>query len=457
MTSNIYNKKYTKPIVLLMIILLMFIWADVSEGYVFAQKMAKKQSFPNENKMKNEPPVTLGSAACLIDAKTGYMIYGVDEHEKNYPASTTKILTGLLAMENLNIDDEVTAGIESEKQGGSQIYLSEGEKMSVNNLMYGMMLPSANDAAMALGEAMAGNVQNFAKMMNDKAKNIGAVNSNFVNPNGLPDDNHYTTAYDLALITKEAMKNDNFRRYVSTYEYTIPKTNSSGKRLVHNRNRLLYNVNRKIKAYGETKSIKYDGVTGVKTGFTNKAEFCLVGSAERNGTELIAVTLKSKDMNGYQDVISMLDYGFNNYKTVEVMAKGQAVDDLKVNGGAEKYGKAQVVEGLYVTLPIDADEKDIKTEKKYKDLKAPYNSNVDGGTIEAYYKDAKVGEAEVTLTQGMEEGSAFDDILTGSGFMGVLSKILIAVAIIIIAILVLRAINKGRRRARRRRRRREYK
>ena len=421
---------------------------------IFAQEMVEEQGFPNAKKPKDEEPETLGAAACLIDAKTGYMIYGVDEHERNYPASTTKIMTGLLAMENLKLDQTITVDQEASEAGGSQLYLGPGEVMTVKDLLYGMMLPSANDAAVVLGKGMASSIKEFAGMMNEKAKSIGAVDSNFVNPNGLPDKNHYTTAYDLALIAREAMKYEDFRKVVGTYEYTIPKNNLAGKRLIHNRNRLLYNINRKVEAYAETKSIKYHGVTGIKTGYTNDARFCLVGSAKRNGTELIAVTMKSEDMNGYQDVVSMLDYGFNNYKTVEVKKAGASVNDLEVNDGEEKYAKAVMEDGLYVTMPVDGDEENIKLVNGYKTLEAPYDANMDGGIITAYYDGEKMSESKITVTEAMAEAGVLDKLMRGGGIMGVLGKVLLVILILAVLILVLRFANRNRRGRTRRRRRR---
>lgn len=442
----------------LMILCLLFtIGAGTESAFkdtIFAQKTVEQREFPNATKDKDEEPVTLGTAACLIDAKTGYVIYGVDEHEKNYPASTTKIMTGLLAMENLKLDDTVTVDQDAAEAGGSQLYLNPGEEMTVEDLLYGMMLPSANDAAVALGKAMAPTVKDFAKMMNEKAESIGALDSNFANPNGLPNKNHYTTAYDLALIAKEAMKYEDFRKVVSTYQYTIAKNNLVGSRLIHNRNRLLYNINRKVKAYGETKSIKYDGVTGIKTGYTDAARFCLVGSAERNGTELIAVTMKSEDMNGYQDVVSMLDYGFNNYKTIQVKKEGAAVKNIEVDGGEDKYAKAAVKNGLYVTVPVDADKSDIQLKEEYKEINAPYDAGIDGGMIKAYYNGNNIGEAQVTITKAMAESSLLDDIMTGKGFFGILWKVLLVLVILVVAIFILRTINQNRRRRKRRRRRR---
>ena len=438
-----------------MIIFLSFILVFPCNFPVYGEDQENKIEFPNAHKDKTEEPTMLGKSACLIDAKTGYVLFGFNEHEKAYPASTTKILTGLLAMENLDLNEQVIIDKEADEQGGSQLYLSEGEIMTVDDLMYGMMLPSANDAAVAIGNAMGGSIAGFAVMMNEKAKSIGAEDSNFVNPNGLPDKNHYTSAYDLSVIAKEAMKYDDFRRYVTTYEYTIPKTNMSDGRLIHNRNRLLYNINRKVSVYGETKSLKYDGVTGIKTGYTDKAKFCLVGSALRNETELIAVTMKSKDMDGYYDVVAMLDYGFNNFKTIEVMREGENVEGLRVTGGTEKYATAAVKDGLFATLPVGVSEEDVRIEKKFSEVKAPFESNTDGGTIEVYYNDEKVGEADITITEAMAEGTLVDDIKTGSGIMGLIKIVAIVIAVLLILIFTTRAINRSRQRKARRRRRME--
>lgn len=454
--NNINIKKIIIVTVLIALIAMIVPGTSLMMDSVYAQEMAKERSFPNAKKAKDEKPTTLGASACLIDAKSGYMIYGVDEHEQNYPASTTKILTALLTAERLDPTQEITVDEEASKQGGSQLFLSPGEIMSAENLLYGMMLPSANDAAIALAKAMAPTTAEFATIMNERAKEAGAQNSNFANPNGLPDENHYTTAYDLAHITKDALKHESIRKVISTYQYTLPKTNVEGARLIHNRNRLLYNINRKVEAYGETKSIKYEGVTGVKTGYTDAAKFCLVSSAERDGTELIAVTMKTEDMNGYQDAISMLDYGFNNYKTVELKAPGEKIENLAVKGGSDKYATAVVEEGLYATIPKDAAENDLTIKEVYNEIEAPYKKGIDGGSIEVYYEGEKVGEAEVLVTAAMEEGSAFDDIKTGSGILGVLFKIIIVIAILAVLLFIVRTINiNRRRRARRRRRRRE--
>lgn len=451
--KNINMKTIIKKCLLYMVVVICLTSISSQFQLVDAQTMVKKQYFPNADKAKDEEPETLGEAACLIDAKSGHVIYSVDEHEKNYPASTTKILTALLSLENLDKDEEITANQAASTSEGSQIFLKFGEKMKVDDLMYAMMLPSANDAAIALGSAMAPTMEEYSQMMNDRAREAGAQNSNFVNPNGLPDDDHYTTAYDLAMITKDAMKYDDFKRYVTTYEYKIPKTNLSGKRLIHNRNRLLYNINRKVESYGETKSIKYEGVTGVKTGFTNKAQFCLVGAAERDGTHLIAVTMKTKDMNGYHDVVSMLDYGFNNYKTLELKKENQSVDNVEINGGKTKDAEAAVNEGLYVTVPIDSDDDDIEVKERFIEHDAPVKSGTNAGKIEAYYEGEKIGETDVLITSDVEKGSVINHLFTGSGVIGIFGKIFLGIIILAVILLIIRITNKRRMKRRRQLRR----
>ena len=188
----------------------------------------------------SEPPDIIGETAIVIDAKTGQVLYNKNMHDQRYPASTTKLITALLAIENLDLSKTVTIDAETPFTEGSRIYLLEGENVTVEQLLYALMLESANDAAVALGKEIAGTVPAFAEMMNRKAIELGAKNTNFVNPNGLHDDNHLSTAYDLAMIAKEAMKNEKIRELVTTYRYVIPATNKQETRYLYNTNRLLY-------------------------------------------------------------------------------------------------------------------------------------------------------------------------------------------------------------------------
>lgn len=248
------------------------------------------------------------SSAVVMEASTGRVLYASSPDARAYPASTTKILTALVTLENLPLGLTVeipacAAGVE-----GSSIYLKAGEKLTVGELLYGLMLRSGNDAAVALAVAVAGSEERFAAMMNERAKKCGAENSHFVNPHGLHDPDHYTTARDLALITAEAYKNADFRKIVSTRSTTAGEGES--RRYFANKNKLLGT---------------FDGANGVKTGFTTKSGRCLVGGAYRDGMQLVSVVLNRYDM--WAATKSMLEDAFGQYEMKDVFSLPLAEGD----------------------------------------------------------------------------------------------------------------------------------
>ncbi len=261
----------------------------------------------NIGKTSNALEISAQSAV-VIDADTGNVLFEKDAYSKRPMASTTKIMTALIAMEKLNLEDVVTVSPFAAGCEGSSIWLSEGEHMSVKDLLYGLMLASGNDAATALAEETSGSVSAFTILMNNRAKEIGAENTNFTNPHGLPDESHYTTAYDLALISREAMKNSLFKEIVSTRNKTISWEGSQWQRSLTNHNKLL-----KMYPYS----------TGIKTGFTKKAGRCLVSSASKDGVDIIAVTLSAPD--DWNDHMKLSDYCFDNFKTVKIVSMGEKV------------------------------------------------------------------------------------------------------------------------------------
>lgn len=272
------------------------------------------------------------SAAIVIETSTNAVIFEKNAHKKLPMASTTKIMTALCAIESGNMDrvvkvDDRAIGVE-----GSSIYLAKGEKLTMRELVYGLMLHSGNDAAVAIAYAVSGSVEEFALLMNNTAKKIGAKNTNFENPNGLDSKEHYTTAYDLAIITSYALKNDEFAQIVSTYKTTISNGDKSYDRQLKNHNKLLQ---------------MYDGCTGVKTGFTKKCGRCLVSSATRENTTLVAVTLNDGD--DWNDHMKMLDYGFENTETKCVIKKGDYLSRISVKGGTEETADAVCEEDVYIT------------------------------------------------------------------------------------------------------------
>ncbi|MDF2686914.1 MAG: uncharacterized protein K0S55_2097, partial [Clostridia bacterium] len=259
------------------------------------------------------PPTLISEAACLLDAKTGQVLYSKNMDKKLYPASITKIMTVLLALE---IGDPTAIAVMSDKaidtvpRDTSHIALTYGEEMSLENLIYAAMMPSANDACNGIAELICGEdgLTEFPMLMTEKAKELGTKNTNFANANGLPDDNHYTTAYDMAVITSYALKNPDFRNIFGKVTYTIPATNKNDERVLATGNYML-----------KENKYKYEGAVGGKTGFTKLAEYTCVTVANKNGRELIAVVLKSPNINDkYLDTTALFNYGFDNFREVTI-------------------------------------------------------------------------------------------------------------------------------------------
>ncbi len=252
-------------------------------------------------------------AAILIDVPTGAVIYEKNAHERLYPASITKILTSYIACTEGNLDDTLTvsqSAIDGMGQGGSSIGLVPGEKIGFRDALYGILLESANEACMAVAEHMCGSASAFAAKMNETAKAIGCTESNFVNPHGFHDPNQYTTCYDMALITSQAIKNEDFSFIWGTVSHQIPATNLNPSRYLNHKDRMLR----------PTSDYYYPDLMGGKTGFTDEAGNTLVSFAEKDGAELIAVVMKADSYdNSYGDTKTLLDYGFSLYKGREIV------------------------------------------------------------------------------------------------------------------------------------------
>ncbi len=260
--------------------------------------------------------------AVLMDAQTGQVLYSKNANAASYPASTTKIMTAILALERGNLEDYVPISRRASYIDGSRIYLLEGEKVTLEQLLYSLMIESANDAAIAIAEYIGGSVEEFAVMMNDKAAQLGAENTNFTNPNGLHDSKHVTTAMDMALIAKHAMTIPKFRELVGTVRYILPETNMQDTRYLYNGNRMIKNT-----------SHNYDGANGIKTGYTPQARSCFIGSAQRDGREYITVIMnEANNFTMWDNTISLLDYAFDNYKQLPVVKEGQIIDKVEFMG-----------------------------------------------------------------------------------------------------------------------------
>lgn len=262
-------------------------------------------------------------AAVLIEAESGRVLYEKNAHEALPMASTTKIMTALVALENGSLTDTVTASRSAFGVPGTSIYLSEGEQLTLEEMLYGLMLQSGNDAAVAIAEHIGGSVEGFCRMMTARAEEIGCENTVFSTPHGLPAENHHTTAWDLALIAREALKNDTFRQIVMTRRASIPWAGHEYDRVLNNKNRLLS---------------EYPGALGVKTGYTKAAGRCLVFAAERDGMRLIGAVMNAPDW--FTDAEALLDEGFARWHNTVLYSPGETVRALPVQGGGSVAVKA---------------------------------------------------------------------------------------------------------------------
>lgn len=259
-------------------------------------------------------------SAVLMDAETGRIIYEKNAEQKLPMASTTKIITAITAIKYGNLSDVVTVSHNAATTEGSSVWLSEGEKLTLYDLLYAMMLESGNDASVAVAEHIGGNVESFAELMNKVCVEAGAFSTNCITPSGLDDELHYTTAKDMARIAKYAAENEVFREIVSTYKTTIPWEGKDYDRTLVNHNKLLS---------------MYEGADGIKTGYTKKSGRCLVSSAEKYGWRLIAVTLNAPD--DWNDHIKMLNYAYDNFSETEILVEqGAPMGNVSVIGSEKK-------------------------------------------------------------------------------------------------------------------------
>ena len=308
-------------------------------------------------------------SAILIEASTGKILFEKEKDKKMAPASMTKIMTMLLAMEaiengKLNLDDDVLISKRAQSMGGTQIYVEAGSNVKVHDLLKGIGIASANDAAVAIAEKIGGTVENFVNMMNERARALGCKNTTFKNPHGLDEDGHLTTAYDMALMAKELVKHELAIKISSTFDEYI---NVSGE------NHWLVNTNKLIKFY--------KGIDGLKTGYTDKAGYCLTATMNKNNMRLISVVMKSntKD-NRSSDTIGMMEYGYSMYGSETILNKKDYYGTINIKGSENRNYKYYLDNDIKII--VDKDRKDIKytTEVKLNDVKAPIE------------KGSKVGE-----------------------------------------------------------------
>lgn len=324
-------------------------------------------------------------AAILVEVSTGRILYEKNSTKQMYPASTTKVLTAILVIENCELDEIVTvreSALSNIPSGYVTCNLQVGEQLSVKDLLYALMIPSANDAAYVLAEYVAGSVEDFSIMMNDKARELGCKTTHFVNPNGIHEDSHYSTAYDLYLIADYAMKNDFFRELVATTEYTLPATEKHP-----NEDRILKTTNELLNE--NSRKYFYKNAIGIKTGYTSKAGNCLIGGASRDGLEFIAVVLNGGTTNEglnsrYVDSKKLFEYAYDNFTLTKIIEKGSVVQTLEIENGTKetKYLDLVIDETITVVNNKSIDMNSVIPEINLNEvLEAPIAAGETIGTI----------------------------------------------------------------------------
>lgn len=349
-----------------------------------------------EEQDPKNPTITIDAkASILVNAETGEIIEAKNEKEKEYPASTTKMMTALLALENCKLSDVVTIqqeDIAAAGAGASNAGLKAGEQVTVENLLYCLMLPSAFEAATALARTVGGSVDNFVKMMNDRASELGCVNTHFVNPTGMHDTNHYSCAYDMYLIAREAMKNSTFQTIVNTAQKKLPATNKTPERIIYTTNELIRS------SYS---SIYYDNCYGIKTGHTTPAGYCLVAYAKQGGYSYYSVVLGAKAGTEYAGSFTetkrLFEWAFDNFRMRTATEGGSAVTECPVRlGKGVDHVTLVTAQDVSVLLPKGADVSDLETKLDVSDsYDAPIAQGQKLGTVTYSYNGTACATADL--------------------------------------------------------------
>lgn len=323
--------KIQKQIILILLILITFI-SVLTQSVEFKQKDSYSATLANINASQISFPI-YSDGAVLMESSTGKILYGKNENEKLYPASTTKILTAILAIEKCNLKDKIVASnsaIMSIPSGYSNASIQPGEALTVQELLELFLIHSANEVGYIFAEHISGNIENFSTLMNQKAKELGCKNTHFTNPSGIHNKEHYSTAYDMALIAKYCMKNETFRSIVSKTSCTIEATDKYEKRYFQNTNDLII----------PTSKYYYKYAIGIKTGFTSQAKNCLISASLKDNMELITVALGAEATEDgrsgrYVDTLNLFEYGFSNYKIQKISSANTTVKEISIENATK--------------------------------------------------------------------------------------------------------------------------
>ena len=355
--------------------------------------MPMNLSFANED---NAPLSVSSKSAILMDVGSGQILYEKNAHDKLPPASVTKVMTMLLICEALDsgkitLDDSVQISENAASMGGSQIFLEAGEVQKVDTLLKGIAVASANDGCVAMAEYIGGSVESFVDMMNAKAKELNMKDTNFVNTNGLPVDNHYTSAHDIAIMSRELLKHDVISKYLTTWMDQVVV----GKKQITVG---LANTNKLIK--------HYQGATGVKTGFTQQAKYCLSASAKRGDTHLVAVTLGAETSpERFKDATSLLNFGFANYESVKLCSKNDNIATLTLDKADEQKINLVAKEDLSVLIKKGGNKDFTRKIKVNENPTIPSKKGTNLGYVEIYQGKTLVGKVDLVNTKDIQKAS----------------------------------------------------
>lgn len=385
-----------KKICLIIYLLSIFVLSNFKVYAVNEEDVVKE----NENVEETKSTLDLAknaTSAIMLEASTGEIIFQKNANEKRPPASMTKMMSMLLIMENiekgnLTFEEEVTASAYASSMGGSQIFLKAGEKMKVEDLLKGIAIGSGNDATVAMAERIAGTEEAFVKLMNDRAKELGLNNTNFKNSTGLDAENHYSTAYDMSVIARELVKHKKILEFTGTYEDYLRKDSASPFWLV--------NTNRLVRFY--------QGVDGLKTGYTKEAGYCLTSTAEKDNMRLITVVMNEPSTqirNG--ETSSMLDYGFNMYSVNKILDTDTSLQKGKVELGNDLEVEIVPTEEVKILNNKNSNERKVTYELELNTIKAPVKKGDIVGKIKVYEDNKVINEINATVKYDVEKANIF--------------------------------------------------
>ena len=392
-------------VILLLILFPIFVLADDEEEEEYNQNEVQDLIVESASSSVEEPKIN-ARAAIIYDRTTKQIIWGKNENEKRAMASTTKIMTALVVLENSNLSDVVTISKKAAGTGGSRLKISAGDKITITDLLYGLMLRSGNDAAVALAEHVGGSIEGFADLMNKKSKELGLSNTNFVTPHGLDNENHYTTAYELAVLTDYALNNETFAKIVNTKSTSIN---------INGNTRNIYNTN-ELLSYMQ-------GVNGVKTGFTNGAGRCLVTSCTRDNNQIITIVLGcDTKKQRTSDSSKLIEYAFKNYTRINLEEKIQNEFEnwkqinskrIYINKANKQEINLELGEINKKIIPIKiGEERNIKIEvNAIYNYEAPVEEGRKIGNIIVKNKEEIIDSIDIICSKAVEKKNIFSYLI----------------------------------------------